>query len=142
VKSLLTYVVLVGLPTAGVLGVLNAGRSLRAPYAVGGEWRITAGPLADSAFVVQQSGVHVAVVLGGSRLGGRLRGDTLEVRGAGTGAAGACGPEGGTTLTATVDASARPRRLLGTLARGGAECAAVPIEAVHVPAPARSGRAH
>ena len=134
-KPFLTYALMVGLPTLGVLGVLHAGSGLRAPYAVGGEWKVTAGPLVDSAFVMQQSGEHVSLVLHGSRLAGRLRRDTLELSSDGTLAshASVCGPERGTTLRALVDASVHPRRMRGALTSRGSGCPAVQVEAELVP---------
>ena len=39
-KSILLYIVLVGLPVAAVLAVLRMGDTVEAPPAVGGEWRV------------------------------------------------------------------------------------------------------
>lgn len=139
-KSFLTYALMVGLPTAGVLGILHVGRGLRAPHAVGGEWRIDAGPLAGSALVVEQSGEHVSVILPlkpERRLRGKLRGESLELAHAGTRIThmSACGAERGTTLRASVDAS----RMTGAVTVGGAGCPSIPIEATRAPKPAARG---
>ena len=120
---------MVFLPIAGVLGVLHAGRGLRAPHAIGGEWRL-AGELAGTSFVVNQSGEYLSIDLstgGNVRLRGRLRGDTLELDGP--------GPEScPTSLRAVLDASTRPRRMTGALVRG---CAPRAIEATHAPRTAK-----
>jgi len=133
VKSLLTYVLMVGGPVAGVLGVLHAGRDLRAPRAIGGEWRIAAGELAGTSFVVEQSGEYLSIdvpVEGGVRLRGKLRGDTLELDGPG---AGSCP----TSLRAVMDPSAKPRRMTGALTDKG--CATRAIGATHAPRAAKGG---
>jgi hypothetical protein len=134
VKSLLTYFLMVGGPIAGVLGVLHAGRGLRAPHAIGGEWRITAGELAGTSFVVEQSGEYLSieVPVESVRLRGKLRGDTLELDGP--------GPQScPTSLRAVLDASARPRRMSGALAGEG--CATRALDATHAPRTAK-GAAH
>ena len=138
---------MVGVPTAGVLGVLQAGRGLRAPHAIGGEWRIGAGPLADSTLVVQQSGEHLSLVVpvnGGVRLTGKLRGNEVELTSPDTWhtPAGRCTPDRLTTLKARVDASASPRRLRGTLVTGAAGCPSWPIDATHVPRAAPRAGGH
>lgn len=117
---------MVFLPIAGVLGVLHAGRGLRAPHAIGGEWRMTGEP-AGTSFLVQQSGEYLSIDLSGVRLRGKLRGDTLEL--------GAPGPQScPASLRAVLDASARPRRMTGALASG---CARRAIDATHAPQAAK-----
>jgi hypothetical protein len=146
-KSLLTYVMMVFIPIAGVLGVLHAGRDLRAPHAIGGEWRIGAGPLAGSTFVVQQSGEHLSLVLpvsGGIPLRGRFRGDTLELRNGGLALTHAeyCDPMGGTALRAIVDLTTAPGRMKGAAMVGGEHCLPIPFEAARAPKPGRKGGGH
>lgn len=123
---------MVGGPIAGVLGVLHAGRDLRAPHAIGGEWRVAGGELAGTLFVVEQSGEYLSIdgPVEGVRLRGKLRGDTLELDGPG---AGSCP----TTLRAVLDASAKPRRITGALAGEG--CATRAIDATHAPRAAKGG---
>lgn len=145
-KSFLTYLVLVGFPAAGLLGILHVGRGLDAPRAIGGEWRIAAGPLAGSTFIVQQSGEHLSLVLpvgGGIQLRGKSRGDTLRLRhpGAAITHAEACSPVQGTTLRAVLDLSAG-LRMKGAATVGGAGCPAVPFEAERAPESAPKGASH
>jgi hypothetical protein len=135
---------MVFLPVAGVLGVLHAGRGLRAPHAIGGEWRIGAGPLAGSTFIVQQSGEHLSLVLpvkGGIQLRGKSRGDTLELTRGGTmtTAAEPCSPVQGMTLRAVLDA---PGRMTGAATVGGEHCPPIPFDASRAPKPGRKADSH
>lgn len=136
---------MVFLPVAGVLGVLHAGRGLRAPHAIGGEWRIGAGPLAGSTFVVQQSGEHLSLVLpvkGGIQLRGKSRGDTLELSHGGRmiTAAEPCSPVQGTTLRAVLDRTTA--RMKGAATVGGEHCPPIPFDASRAPKPGRKGGGH
>jgi len=131
-------------PIAGVLGVLHAGRGLRAPQAIGGEWRIGAGPLAGSTFVVQQSGEHLSLVLpvkGGIQLRGKSRGDTLELSHSGSAITHteSCEPVRGTTLRAVL---AAPGRMRGAATVGGEHCPAIPFDAARAPRPGRNEAGH
>lgn len=133
---------MVCLPIGGVLGVLHAGRDLRAPHAIGGEWRIGAGPLAGSAFVVQQSGEHLSLVLpmnGGIRLRGKSRGDTLELSHRGAAGSAACSPARGATLRAVLDRSTQPARMKGAATVGGEHCPPISFVASPAPRPGRTG---
>ena len=69
-KSVVIYLILVGIPIAGVVGVLQAGRHITPPPYVGGTWAVTIVP--DSTchpstpgdsmtVVVMQSGSHLVV---------------------------------------------------------------------------------
>ena len=145
-KSFFTYLVLVGFPAAGLLGILHVGRGLDAPRAIGGEWRIAAGPLAGSTFVVEQSGEHLSLMLpvdGGIQLRGKSRGDTLRLSHAGSAISGAeaCSPVQGTTLRAVLDLSAGVR-MTGAAAIGGDGCPAIPFEAERAPTTAPKGASH
>ncbi|MBD0321213.1 MAG: hypothetical protein ICV87_12810 [Gemmatimonadetes bacterium] len=146
-KSFFTYLFLVGIPAAGLLGILHVGRGLDAPRAIGGEWRIAAGPLAGSRFVVQQSGEHLSLVLpvkGGVQLRGMSRGDTLELAHAGSALTHteACDPVRGTTLRAVLDFSAGAR-MRGTARVGGsAACPPIPFEAARAAVKAPKGASH
>jgi len=135
------------LPIAGVLGILHAGRGLRAPHAIGGEWRIGAGPLAGSAFVVQQSGEHLSLVLpvkGGIQLRGKSRGDTLELRNRGLPITHTeyCDPVQGTTLRAVLDLTAAPGRMRGTAVIGGDHCPPIPFDASRAAQPGQKAARH
>lgn len=143
-RSLLLYLALVGLPLAGLFGILRAGSRLEAPPAVGGAWRVEApASPADSVLEVSQSGVHAVVRHGGVRMRGEVRGDSLFAA-AGhtwhTPPAAVCGPAFGRELRARVDRAAEPDRMEGTvIVPGKPECPAAMISAVHVPKPARGG---
>lgn len=88
-KGVLIYLVLVGIPVAGVIGVLQAGRDIIPPPYLGGTWSLLIQPdyaCAPSAagdsltMVVSQSGPHLAVNFPGSalpQLKGRTNGDSL-----------------------------------------------------------------
>jgi hypothetical protein len=85
-KSILLYLLLVGIPVSGVALVLRAGRAIVPPPYVGGTWQLRMEPdtlcrpaSADSLqMVVQQSGPHLVVVFGDSS-GGRLKGQAYGV---------------------------------------------------------------
>jgi hypothetical protein len=86
-KSVLLYLLLVGIPVAGVALVLRLGRSIVPPPYVGGTWRMTMSPdslcrsdlKVDSLLMeVSQSGPHIAVRLADSR-GTRLKGRAYGV---------------------------------------------------------------
>lgn len=91
------YLVLVGLPILGVLGILRAGQELTAPRSVSGTWVAETSFGADSAgacwltrlgadrlaMVVSQSGSSLEVVLQGQRplsLLGTIQRDRLNLR--------------------------------------------------------------
>jgi hypothetical protein len=66
-------VLLVGLPVLGLLGILDAGRSLRAPLSITGEWtveldagaRCATGPASprQPALSISQSGTQASITL-------------------------------------------------------------------------------
>ena len=92
-KSVIIYLILVGIPVAGVIGVLRIGRHITPPPYVGGTWAVTIRPdslcgpsaPADSlTMVVSQSGPHIAVSFQDStlpRLKGRTYGRHFRVAG-------------------------------------------------------------
>lgn len=123
-KVLGTYLLMVGLPAAGVLGILRAGSGLKAPHSIGGEWRIDS---AAKAMTVEQSGEHLSIHLPeGGEVRARIRGDS--VRGAAVPGAKCLAPFG-----ARIDRSVRPERMTGVLA-GGADCAPAEFTATRVAA--------
>ena len=93
VKHLVQYLMLVGLPFLGLLGVLRFGRDMTAPMAVHGTYLVTTtggtgGPclrelLGDSSLAVTQSGARIQVRLGqrAVRLDGQLDGNRLRAEG-------------------------------------------------------------
>lgn len=83
-RTTLLYLVLVGLPALGVVGVLRLGERLSAPPSIGGTWQITSSegcalrPGAELTFV--QSGEHVAATWpGGIPARGSLRNGQLVI---------------------------------------------------------------
>lgn len=91
-KALLQYVLLVGLPILGVLGVLQLGEALVAPKAVAGIWRLESarGPapvsscpdraeVADvEAFTLSQSGPKLTFELGKLTAYGAIDGRAVQ----------------------------------------------------------------
>src|SRR5690242_17688758 len=120
-KSIALYLLLVGIPAAGLAGILRAGNQLRAPAHLSGEWRVEGMPLAldaddtVGAIAISQSGEHVEVVVGPRTLRGRFAGDSLGARRPAMrmAAAGPC-VSGDVRLDVRVDTAARPMRLWGT----------------------------
>lgn len=95
-RHLLSYLLFVGIPLAGLLGVLRAGQGTKAPRAVHGAWAVQ--PMAasgrvctryllmdgDSTLTITQSGRHLSATLGPERdvtLEGRLTGAELILEG-------------------------------------------------------------
>ena len=88
-RHLLAYLVFVGLPLAGLYGVLHVGQRIAAPMAIHGSYAVV--PMAPSAFAcyayllggadssvtVAQSGRQVVVTPDGVALGPQRRGDPL-----------------------------------------------------------------
>ncbi|HEY9507830.1 MAG TPA: hypothetical protein VIQ27_17855 [Gemmatimonadales bacterium] len=95
-RHLLSYLLFVGIPLAGLLGVLRVGQGLEAPRAVHGSWAVqpmaASGRVctryllsdADSTLVISQSGRELTGTLGpGAEVGlkGALRGDQIALEG-------------------------------------------------------------
>jgi hypothetical protein len=83
VKSVLTYLAMVGIPVAGLLGILDYGAELTAPPAITGGWQVegslTSCLLAQpSELAFQQSGRFLQVSLGAASGDARLDGDELR----------------------------------------------------------------
>ena len=154
-RSLLLYLLLVGIPAAGVAGILRAGAGLEAPASVGGQWTLDVVPpaadprceLTSGALVISQSGVHLDAALrpSGARLRGEMRGDTIElvspVRADVTDGRGGCDAAAGVRLEAVADGADRPAALRGTLRFAGcAACAPLAFTATRqASAPAKRG---
>lgn len=144
-KSLFLYLLLVGLPVAGVLGILHVGRGLQAPPAVGGAWRIESASPSDggsaAVIVLAQSGEHVEVAVdGGPRLRGRVRGDSVlaYARAEPSPSLADCDPGRALAFRARVDRSVAPHRMTGLL-EFDERCLPAPFTAVRVPARRRGG---
>src|SRR5205823_4667820 len=84
-RSLAIYVLLVAVPLVALAAILHAGKRLRAPAAVAGEWRVdVAGLPLDSAAAaafrtlsIAQSGPHLSITLAGREMRGSLSGDSV-----------------------------------------------------------------
>ncbi len=83
-RSALLYLVLVGVPTLGVLATLRTGERIDAPSHVGGRWRVAQGDgcalRPGDEIEVVQSGEHLSVTWpGGARARGHVRDGRLDV---------------------------------------------------------------
>jgi len=128
-KYVAVYLLLVGVPAAGLAASLRAGNRLHAPPHLSGEWRVEGMPLAldegdtAGALSISQSGEHVEVVVGPRTLRGRFAGDSVAAsRGAmRMDEKGPC-VSGAVRLDVRVDTAARPMRLWGTWRADEAGC--------------------
>ena len=91
---MVAYLLLVGLPLAGLLGILKAGRGIPAPLSIAGEWRMEVDkePACPSppgsilwqlAFTVSQSGHDALITVSdgvGTTLKGAINGETLTTK--------------------------------------------------------------
>lgn len=133
-KSILIYLILVGIPLAGLLWILDHGGQRLAPPAITGAWQIE-GSLtsclgaqpAELAF--QQSGRFVQVALGGASGEARLDGEQLR--------ASIVEPNGvcsSVELEGSFDATTE--RFVGQATGSGCEaCRGVDFVATRVPSP-------
>jgi hypothetical protein len=83
IKSIVTYLLMIGIPLLGLLWILNWGERLEAPPAIAGDWQIE-GSLAEcfaeppSALAFQQSGRFIQVEVGDASGEARLDGHELR----------------------------------------------------------------
>jgi hypothetical protein len=155
---ILAYILLVGLPIVGLLGVLRSGRKLTPPISVDGLWHLQADPdrlaslpcgnaLAsspDTALAISQSGKNFTLTLANgpkSTSSGELDGTALKASIAPSpewSAQAGCGSDRELALVATVDPKSEPRSLSGTLSVNNcSSCGAVEIRAVKQTPPAK-----
>jgi hypothetical protein len=95
-RSLFSYLLFVGVPLAGLLGVLRLGQGLEAPLAVHGAWAVQPMPAlgrvctryllsqSDSSLTISQSGRELTAALGARRevaLRGALEGNAFALEG-------------------------------------------------------------
>lgn len=136
-RTVLTYLFLVGVPFLGVLAVLHAGQRLEAPPSMAGTWRVvdgeTCGLRAGDVFRVVQSGRYVVVALQGRPdLEGTYHGGEMRAVG-GARAASAPGCAGGQFEFVVRPVQGVVPRLEGTGGVVGcAGCPPRPIVAVQV----------
>ncbi len=146
------YIVLVGLPLLGLAGVLRTGRTLTPPISVDGVWKVDADPsqpdlpscskaissLANSSFVISQSGKSLVVSFNSSKTGasGTIEGKSLTaslVLARDTSGDSGCGDQR-MALTATIDPKSEPRSLAGVLAvKNCTSCVPLEFHAVRQP---------
>ena len=152
----IAYILLVGLPLLGLVGVLRSGRSLNAPFSVDGAWKIqaadghaSAAPCADflslasnSPVSISQSGTSLVIALGGKTTTGTLAGKTIKAQFAGAENPNATDcKDRSLTLSATLDPLTEPRTLSGRFSVEGCEsCVPVEFHAVRQPRPAGATR--
>ncbi|HLZ41760.1 MAG TPA: hypothetical protein VKQ11_12405 [Candidatus Sulfotelmatobacter sp.] len=154
----IAYVVLVGLPLAGLAGVLRAGRSLAAPISVDGTWKVEAdtsrvGPapcsqaitaLSNSSLLISQSGKSLILTFSDgprSVSAGVLNGRTMSAPlmlepSSGSG----CMAAQAMTLVAAVDEQAEPRTLSGSFSLNDCpSCGPITFRAVRLPRAKKDG---
>ena len=144
-RSLVSYLLFVGIPLAGLLGVLRLGQRVEAPRAVHGSWavqpraaigRVCTSYLlsgADSTLVISQSGRQLTGTLGPNAdvaLRGLLVGDEISLEGViqpeETPRHVACSVGDTLRLTARISSVVRTRQLEARLwSSACAECGAV-----------------
>lgn len=154
------YVLLVGLPVAGLVGILKSGRKLTAPISVDGVWqlqadsvRLAALPCGQAlindpatALAISQSGKNFTLSFSNgpkSTASGVLEGTALKASVAPSTAwseEAGCGEGRELSLAATVDARTDPRSLVGVLSVNHCPaCAAVEFRAVRQSPPVKKG---
>lgn len=144
-KTIAIYVLLVGAPLLGLLGILRAGERIVPPHHVGGEWAIdpafaaalraacpdVAFPAAGPALGVSQSGTRAVLTLNDTAtttLDARLEGESLTA--IADERSTACG--GALRLAATLRPDPRGPELSGTVSVPGS--APVPFRATRASA--------
>jgi hypothetical protein len=153
---IIAYILLVGLPVLGLVGVLKTGRGVVAPISLDGTWTLQADPLrlaslpcgkslTTSDLSISQSGGNFTLSLTNgpkSAASGVLVGNTLKASlfpslSDDTD----CGRGHELALLATVDPNATPRSLIGTISLSDCPtCKPVEFRAFRRPPAAKGGR--
>jgi hypothetical protein len=128
------YILLVGVPVLGLLGILEAGRAIVAPPAIGGEWKLEFDPAANCAtglaslrqpaLSISQSGTEALITVNDGRgavFPATVEGATLRAP----------------SLTATITGKPRERVMEGKMDFAG--CAPVAFRAVRQAPPKKGG---
>jgi hypothetical protein len=157
---IIAYVLLVGLPVVGLVGVLKSGRALVAPISVDGTWQMRTDPIQlaalpcgkslartpGTALAISQSGKNFTLSLNDgpkSTASGTLDGTTLKasiVPSAAWSEEPGCGSGREISLVATVDPKADPRSLVGTFSANNCpSCGTVDFHAVRLMTPTKKG---
>jgi hypothetical protein len=155
-RFVVAYILLVGLPLLGLVGVLKVGHSVSAPVSIDGAWKLdvdnpVSGPcgkalasLPTSAFNISQSGKNLVLNLNsrpagsatidGNRFNGVLELSDVPVDDQ------ACPNHSTLHLLASVDAKTEPRVMTGTISVNGcARCATMNYQAVRQDSAAKRG---
>ena len=128
-RFIIAYILLVGLPLAGLAGVLRAGRHLAAPISIEGSWKIEASAsrpvalpcdhavasLLNSTLFVSQSGKTLELTLNGiskTVVPGQLEGRQIR---ASLGVRAGCPADQRITLKASIGPETEPNLLTGSL---------------------------
>ena len=112
------YILMVGAPVLGLLGILEAGRTIAAPPSIGGEWTLQfdAGPQCagiPASLNISQSGPAATITLNDGRtIQARVDGVTLS----------------GESLRVSIAGKAGSRTLIGVLSLNG--CGPVAFHAI------------
>ena len=146
-RLLVSYILLVGIPLLGIVGVLAAGRSLTAPLSVAGSWDFQVDPsvtkarscvaglgVTDRAVLeISQSGRYLSLTLNTQpkvKLQAALEGKAL-VADSTLPLAQSCSGAGGLSLRADVDPKATPRTMSGVFSfEACPSCGAANFQAV------------
>ena len=152
---IIAYIILVGLPILGLVGILKRGRGMAAPVSIDGTWTLQADParlaalpcgksLTASDLAISQSGgtFTLSVTNGPKSLAsGVLTGTTVKASVLPSSDDADCGQGRELTLIATVDPKANPRSLNGTISLNDcATCKPVEFRAVRHTAAVKGGR--
>ena len=159
-KLIVAYLLLVGAPLLGLLGILRCGQHLAAPASVDGTWSLEddltplAGSVCKGAFAnisqpflsISQSGSRLTFTLNNpeqTTLPGTIRENTVsmgsESQAADTSAD--CTRPRGIRLQAALSQQGLQRSLIGTLSFAGCpDCPALPFRAVRQRPPVKDGQ--
>jgi hypothetical protein len=115
-KTIIYYLIMMGLPLLGVLFILQIGSTLHAPVSVGGDWQLSINKnpgcqLADATLLrISQSGPNLFISMSGQpdiSLAGRLDGQELHTN--------SLSAETTLELTAVIHREVDPNRLEGAI---------------------------
>ena len=151
-RFIFAYLLLVGLPLAGLAGVLRTGRHLAAPISIDGSWKVdiltattpgqscekAVSSLAASSFGISQSGKGLTLTLQNPSKtsgDGTLEGRSLNVPLATTDSSvPGCAASQTLVLTATIDPESQPRSMAGAMwVTDCPSCAKIQFHAVRQP---------
>ncbi|HXJ92588.1 MAG TPA: hypothetical protein VMT20_06860 [Terriglobia bacterium] len=159
-RLIAAYVLLVGAPLLGLLGILRSGQRLAAPASVGGTWNLEGdlAPLAGSRcaaafanisqpfFAISQSGSRLTFTLNNpeqTTLPGTMRQNavTMGSESSREEASGDCAHPQAIRFQAALSRQGPQRSLTGTLTVAGCpDCPALPFRAVRQHPPVKDGQ--